>query len=152
MVFWYGVFVFYNNIEKLFQAYVRGTAPHIAVVNAIVIVGALPSVVAEKIGIRNPKIYITTKIVKHLYDKRPAEEFDCIIANLPWIIQYPEEIYRDKAGKTGSHCLVRAIRGERYLCPLDANGYVVTTFRIRDEKYLKEYELLRSWRDGAHSS
>jgi hypothetical protein len=101
-----------------------------------------------------------TRSLKHLYDKKPAEEFDFMIDHLECIIRNPDCLYSNKGDKTGNFCLTKQINGHNYLVVIEIVGrntenkevQVVTAFRIRSEKYLLNYELLRSWRDGAHSS
>jgi len=35
------------------------------------------------------KVYLNTRVLKHLYDKRPAEEFDLMTKILIDVVQYP---------------------------------------------------------------
>jgi len=106
------------------------------------------------------KAYITSRALKHLYDKKPAEEFDFILDHVISIIRTPDYIYRDKNLKSQRFCLVKEINTTQYLAAIEIINFnepdeeiqVVTSFRIRDSKYLRNYDLLRSWRDGAHSS
>jgi hypothetical protein len=140
------------KIREIFEKHIKGTAAYAIVMNETVLAGVLPAALAEMMGMKSQKVYIACRVIKHLYDKKPAEEFDYILANLHEIIGQPTEVYRNKSGKTGIFCIARVIKGERYLCSLDAEGCVVTAFRIRDDHYLIDYDLLRSWRDGDHSS
>jgi hypothetical protein len=111
-------------------------------------------------GCAQRKIYIHTRALKHLYDKKPAEEFDFLIDHLITIIRSPDLLYRNKYDKTGNFCIVKEIAGHRYIAiievkakqTIDEEIWIVTAFRVRDNKYLRTYDLLRSWRDGAHSS
>ncbi len=106
------------------------------------------------------KIYIQTRALKHLYDKKPAEEFDFLIDHLETIIRNPELLYKNKNNKTGDFCITKKIDDHRYIVIIEVVNrqtaqeeiFIVTAFRIRDEKYLRNYDLLRSWRDGARSS
>lgn len=99
-------------------------------------------------------------MLKHLYDKKPAEEFDFMMDHMEMIVQDPDELYRNKDNKTGNFCLVKNIQERRYIVVIETIAqqtddeaiWIVTAFRIRDEKYLRNYDLLRSWRDGARSS
>jgi hypothetical protein len=102
------------------------------------------------------KIYINSKVIKHLYDKRPAQEFDFIIRNIVSILKYPDRIYRNKRGKRGDYCFLKIIDGVCYLCCIEIcmrndqekiRFEVVTTF-IVTEKYLSDYELLWEWKGG----
>lgn len=103
--------------------------------------------------------------MKHMYDKKPAEEFDCILQNIISIIKFPEEIYRNKTGKQGDFIFKKEIKGLLYLCSIqiiesDINcgnlesNYIVTAFRLRPKKtsYLNSYGLLWSWKGDLPSS
>lgn len=99
------------------------------------------------------RVYVSTRMLKHLYDSRPAEEFVSIIENLHTIVKYPDEIYENKTGKRGDFCFVKELKGERYIASIeiterkDKKIFVATAFRLRKENYLKNYKLLWSWRD-----
>jgi hypothetical protein len=92
--------------------------------------------------------------------KKPAEEFDFLIDHLAIIIRSPDLLYRNKNYRTGNFCIVEKIGTYQYMIVIEVKArqtineeiWVVTAFRIRDDKYLRNYDLLRSWRDGAHSS
>ncbi len=101
------------------------------------------------------KVYVGTRVLKHLYDKKPAEEFIFIINSLHRIVKYPDKIYKNKNTKRGDWVFVKKIKNEQYICSLgvesqDNDRYleVATVFRIRKESYLKSYEFLWSWEDG----
>ena len=99
--------------------------------------------------------YVISSIsLKHLYDKRPAREFDLILIYLPFIIQSPDLIFKNKSAKRGSLCCVREINSELYFCSLEFDEEicsVVTCFRI-EEDYLNGYILLWSRKGGEPSS
>jgi hypothetical protein len=149
--------------EKLWsthERYVRRTRPesHISVMK--IRITKITDEARQAMGCAQKKIYIRTRALKHLYDKKPAEEFDFLIDHLAHIIRTPDHLYQNKSGKTGNFCLAKKIYGHRYIVVLEVTAKqapteeisVVTAFRIRDDKYLRNYDLLRSWRDGAHSS
>jgi hypothetical protein len=106
------------------------------------------------------RIYIRTYALKHLYDKKPAEEFDFVIDHLESIVRGPDCVYRNKTNKTGGFCITKKIDDDHYIVIIEVferntpkeEIQIVTAFRIRDKRYLENYELLWSWRDGAHSS
>lgn len=97
------------------------------------------------------KVYISARALKHSYDKRPAFEYDTIISNLHKIMKYPDKIYRNKQGKRGEYCFVKAIStGEKYLCIVEKGKQcleIVTCYRVPKEKYLNSFSLVWSWRD-----
>lgn len=138
----------------------RGTALEVAVRNVTVVAGMFPRAPLEKIGVINPRIYVSTRVLKHLYDKKPAEEFDFILENIPDILARPDHLYRNKSDKRGQFCLMKQIESREYLASLEVIDGIygreiqlVTAFRVRSEPYLKDYDLLWSRRDGeTHSS
>ena len=110
--------------------------------------------VRKALGVNNETVYITTRTMKHLYDKRPAEEYDSLIYNIVTVIRYPEKIYKNKHGKRGDYCFVTEIKGYMHFTSLeiiDDKIFIVTSFRV-SESYLKNYELLWSWKSGESSS
>lgn len=145
-------------LRALFERYIRGTKERTPVVLKTVFFCYLTRIVAEKLkqmesNIEEPKVFLTTTALKHCYDKRPAEEFDFILDNLDKIITYPNNIYKNKNEKRGQFCFVKNLRGDEYFCSLEFDGnkkkmFFVTSFRLRKENYLKNYELLWSWEGG----
>ena len=149
-----------NKIEilnNLYQKYIKGTQPKIFVTYKVVVLCHLTNqvnkVILDKSGLS--RVYISTKMIKHLYDKKPAEEFDFIIDNLHKIIKYPNYIYKNKKEKRGDWCFVKKIKNELYISSLECEEEIleiVTVFRIRKEKYLENFELLWSWEDDRSPS
>lgn len=148
-------------VQNLFDKHIKGTAEKAVVEDITIFLCHLTSAVAK--GNKFPSnTYLNTRVLKHIYDKKPAEEFDCIICNLYHIVRYPDNIYKNKNPKRGHYVFTKKIGDENYLCSLEhcflkeGNGKfeVVTAFRIRKGKegYLKSYDLLWSWRDGIPSS
>ena len=90
------------------------------------------------------RVSISTRVIKHAYDKRTAQEFDFFIRNLKKIIECPDEIYKNKDGKTGDICVTKTFNHGRYICVLEKTtpGYEVVTFFRIDSKYTNGYELL----------
>ena len=97
------------------------------------------------------KIYLSTRALKHLYDKRPAEEYDSILRFVITTLSAPDYIYKNKDSKRGDVCFVKEIQKNSYLVSVeecDGNPYFVTMFRVRKKSYLKNYSLLWSREDG----
>lgn len=105
-------------------------------------------------------IYIKSRSLKHVYDKRTAEEFDFILGNYGLLLADPDKIYRNKDQKRGDYCFVRRLEdGREYFCSLElecdlykkiSNLWLVTVFRIRKVSYLHNYKLL--WTRGSDIS
>jgi hypothetical protein len=148
-----------EKLWKMHKSYVRNTAAEAIVFEEKVCVGKLAIQAVEALNIPARETYITTRCLKHLYDKKPAEEFDFVINHIAKILQNPDYLYLNKQDKRGHFCLTKKIFNNEYFMSLETifekecqEIYIATAFRIRDSKYLKSYDLLRSWRDGAHSS
>lgn len=156
-----------NNFEvvkNLFEKHIHGTSEKAIVADVTVSICKLTVTVnkqMERIFKCDCRVYINARVLKHLYDKKPAEEFEFIVDNIHKIAKYPDCIYKNKNPKRGDVCLTKKINGENYICSLELcereDGgakelFVVTSFRIRKENYLNNYELLWSWRDDTLSS
>lgn len=152
------------SIVKLCQLYIQNTEEKQPVFEKTILICNVTNVVKKVCSLKTPKVYINTKILKHLYDKKPAEEFNFIVRNIHAIIKYPTHIYMNKESKRGDYIFTKIIKNKNYLCSVEViedcliNGIiehanvVATCFRIRDEKYLKKYELMWSWKGGNPSS
>ena len=141
----------------LCRHYIRGTAKEAIVANKRIMLCILTHSVIKGCGFADGSVYISTRMLKHMYDKKPAEEFDFLIDNAHKIIKYPTHVYKNRDGKRGDFCFVKEMGGIKYLCSIEVqkNGHeleVATAFRIRKENYLNNYELLWSWRDDDPSS
>ncbi|MDP3733442.1 MAG: hypothetical protein Q8Q91_02760 [Candidatus Daviesbacteria bacterium] len=155
------------TLVKLYKTHIKGTPEKSVVINLTIHLCNLTNAVKKAGKFNVHRVYITTKVIKHLYDSKPAEEFDFIVHNLPSIVKYPQHIYENKQGKRGELGFVKEINNITYFCsvektdeldPKDGNSgmnYIVTTFRLRPAKkdnYLKNYRLLWSWKGDIPSS
>ena len=145
-----------NKAEKLvdiFSQYVKETQPKAIVTQKTIILCRLTNQVNRTLlncrGLS--KIYINTIVIKHIYDKRPAEEFDFLIKYLHRIVKYPDKIYKNREQKRGEWIFVKEIKNELYLSSLATEKNkeleITTAFRIRKKNYLKKYNLIWSWED-----
>lgn len=149
--------------QDLHARYIRGTDKDAIVQNIEVFFCRLTHAVQKAIGVdsvkeagkmRTMRVYLKTRVLKHSYDKRPAEEYDFFIENLHAIVKYPELIYQNQYSKRGDYAFVKTIGNNKYLCSLECKNIgtpdcrmeIVTFFRPK-ETYLKNYTLLWSWRD-----
>lgn len=146
-----------NNkiVQNLFEKHIRGTAAKAVVEDVNVFLCHLTFAVAKENQF-SPNVYLNTRVLKHIYDKKPAEEFDCIVFYLDKIVRFPDHIYKNKNPKRGDYIFIKKIGSDIYLCSLQEileDGFnVVTAFRLRKENYLKSYDFLWSWRGGDSSS
>lgn len=146
-----------ESLHTLHKTYIRGTEPKAIVEYKKVFLCYLTAAVHKGGDFSTRNIYITTKVLKHMYDKKPAEEYDFLLVHLPQIIKYPDRIYQNRNGKRGNICLSKIVKNQPYLCSLEDKAenkeiVVVTAYRIRDKKYLEKYSLVWSWRDDVPSS
>jgi hypothetical protein len=145
-------------LVEMYKKYIYATPPKTIIADETTFLCHLTWAVAKAIGATTMKVYVSTRMLKHLYDSRPAEEFVFIIENLHTIAKYPDQIYENKAGKRGDFCFVKELKGERYTASIeiaereDKKIFVATAFRLRKESYLNNYKLLWSWRDDHPSS
>ena len=68
------------TIPRLFELYVKGSAKEAIVPERSGLVCHLTKATQEAINSSAMKVYISSRVIKHIYDKRPAEEFDMVIA------------------------------------------------------------------------
>lgn len=146
-------------IPDLHKKYVRGTEKRAIVQFVQIFICHLTVAVVKGTGCICNKVYVSTRVIKHIYDKRPAEEFDFLIENVHLVIKYPDRIYKNKDGKRGSYCFVKNVKNTMCFCSIETvekDGQppmceIVTFFRT-SEAYLKNYELLWEWKVGDPSS
>ncbi len=141
-------------ISDLHKKYVRGTEKRAIVQVVQAFLCNLTVSVASGIFCPCNKVYISTRVIKHVYDKRPAEEFDFLMSNGYLIVKYPDSVYMNKNNKRGSYLFVKKIESSKYACSIEiikkdntAQCEVATLFRT-NEDYLRNYELLWEWKGG----
>jgi hypothetical protein len=109
------------------------------------------------------KVLINTRVIKHLYDRKPAEEFDFVTTHLSELLVKPDQVFANKSSKRGDYVFVRKIGSSNYFCSLEvvvANGalhnklnlHIATVFRLRKKNYLHNYKLVWSRRGDIPSS
>ncbi len=140
----------------LYKKYVKGTIKRGVVKLTSVLLCVLTNAIIRGIKIEHNKVYISTRVIKHIYDKRPAEEFDFLLLNISDIVKYPDFIYSNKQAKRGNFVFVKELKNYKYFCSIEETQKdgelkcleIVTFFRINDNNYLKNYELLWKWEGG----
>lgn len=145
-------------LRNFFKNYIDGTTEKAIVVDRKIFLRHLTQAVLNGIKTEGnlSGVYVTSRSLKHLFDKKPAEEFMFILDNLHKIVKYPDKIYKNKDAKRGFFCFVKRIGDFEYLCSLEivilSDGkkeiQTATAFRLRDEKYIKKYTLLWDWGNG----
>lgn len=144
-------------VPELDKKYIRGTEKGAIVQDVRMFLCHLTKTVSKRgLGINQNKtrVYVSTRVLKHVYDKRSAEEYDFLINHIHTVTKYPDFIYKNKPGKRGDFCFVKAIKNKNYFCCIENVDdetskalEIVTFYRVQKEKYLENYKLLWGWRD-----
>lgn len=149
-----------SHVVGLHKKYVKGTPKKAIVKEVQSLLCHLPASVIKGAGLPFKKVYINTRVIKHNYDKRPAQDYDLLIGNLHNIVKYPSKIYKNKEEKRGSLVFVKTVNNEECLCVVETSQAddlsevvcLVATFYVPGEGYLDGFGLLWEWKDGNPSS
>lgn len=142
----------------LHKRYIRNTPAKAIVSDVEILLCNLTNDVVKRGGFKSKKVYLNTKVLKHLYDKRPGEKYDAILETMIPQTKFPDILYNNKPGETATKCLFKSIGGVKYLLCLeekDDRNEVVTCFRLREERamnYLKNLSQIWSWESGGSPS
>lgn len=151
------------TIPNLVEQYIKGTEAEAIVPLVTTFLCHLTIAVIKGVNLEYQKVYISTRVVKHIYDRKPAEEFEYLSNHIHKIVKYPDYIYMNKDSKRGDFGFVKQLDKDLYFCSVQAvddmiedggtSGLcVVTAFRLRKPNYLNNYKLLWSWRGDIPSS
>jgi len=151
-----------NNMERplnsLHENYIKGTQKEALVINKTVFLCNLTRSVNKACSLEAHRVFVTTRMLKHLYDKKTAEEYEFIINNLHTVVKYPDDIYKNRNSKRGDFLFAKLLKSNKYLCSIEIckdeeiKLFIATCFRIHNPKYLDNYEFLWSWKVGKPSS
>lgn len=148
-----------NTITSLHKKFIQNTIRNGIVKECTVYMCAVRKIIRTHCSIRSKKVFITSLALKHMYDKRPAIEYDFLLKNLAKIVRNPDFVRKNSVSKRGSYCFVKRIRRVMYTVSLEDNvvyknencSFIVTAFKT-DRNYLKKFPLIWSRRDGNPSS
>ncbi len=149
-----------NVLLNLHKTYVKDSECKATVQDKVIFLCHLTFRVQKELKLC-AKVYIKTRMIKHLYDKKPAQEYDFIIKNLHTMVKYPDKIYNNRDSKTGDYCFTKLMGGVNYLVSLEVEKqfdglddvlFIVTSFQLKKENYITKYDLLWSWKGGESSS
>lgn len=132
--------------KELHKKHIKGTEREALVKEVRALLCHLSKHIRKTLKIAEHKVYIKTVVLKHLYDKRNAQEYDFILENLHLIVKGPDKIYKNKSEKRGEFCFYKIINNRGILCSLEKNepdgGFdVVTAFTGKNlENYLKNFQ------------
>ncbi len=146
---------------ELYEKYIKGTEKQAVVQNVTALLCSMTVAVNKGSRVNCKRIYISTRVLKHVYDKRAAEEFDFLVSNIHQVLKYPDRVYKNRDAKKGDFCFVKKLKNNLYLASVEimknpqgesTHCEVITFFRIQKESYLNGYELLWEWKVGTPSS
>ena len=152
------------TLYKLYKKHIKGSPVKAIVFDFCVHVCSLTNDVAREGEFTGKKVHMKGRSVKHLYDKRPAEEFEFVMRHVEQVVKFPDRLYVNRGSKTGDFLFYKKIDEGVYLCSVEKTdetdpedgvsrmNYIVTCFRVRKESYLNNYELLRDWKVDIPSS
>lgn len=150
-----------RTIKTLHEKYIKGTKKQAIVPYLLVHIGNIAHTVKDGIQLPYTRIYISTRVIKHVYDKRPAEEFDFLIDNLHQIVKYPDRVFKNLDTKKGDYIFTKNLRNDTYLASIEiasdleltnTHCEVITFFRVQKISYLNNYKLLWEWKGDKPSS
>ena len=135
----------FQTLSSWHEKYVKLTFPKQIIVSKSLIFGKMDE---------DSTVYLNTRVMKHLYDKRTAVIYFLLLQNLEYLIFYPDKIYENGLDKRKSLIFVKQIKKELLVVVLEKNQekrnkiFVITAFKT-DEKYLEKFKLL--WKRRAAS-
>jgi len=108
-----------KSISALHEKYIKGTSKEEIIQIKTMFVCNLTHVVKSELKLSGHKAYITSKCLKHLYDKRTAEFYDFLLENIVNVVEQPEQIYKNKDGKRGNLIFLKTIRGVKLIVSVE---------------------------------
>ena len=87
-----------NKFEHFHNRYIKGTPPQGIVFLDKLLVTSLSESIQSVLDLPTTKVYISSKVIKHIYDRRLAMHFDYILSHLEELITNPDRIYLNKKG------------------------------------------------------
>lgn len=133
------------NFRTIFvwhEKYIQLTFPKQVVVNESLVLGKMYS---------NENVYLNTRVMKHLYDKRTAVVYFLLLKNMNQIVFKPDLVYQNNSQKKGSLIFTKLIKKELLAVIMESQEgkvFIVTAFET-DEKYLEKFKLI--WKRRAAS-
>lgn len=149
-----------RSLSNLVNRHIRNTPAKGYVKNLRIKICEFPHKFKGKLKIKDKRVYINTKSLKHLYDVRSAKEFNFIISNVERLILNPIKVFKNKEGKTGDVCFYNEIDKKCYFCIVEVAetaNYLVSVYKlspveVKRKNYLSGYKLLWSWKVDLPSS
>jgi len=109
------------GMRRFFIKNIKGTAYKSVIINDMFILCSITEHIS-KLLLSNANKYqvkISSRCLKHLYDRKPAEEFIFLLDHLYEIVKNPMHVYFNKSEKRGTFGLVKNICGADYFCSVE---------------------------------
>lgn len=148
-----------SPLRDLFETCIEHTAPKALISLRRLYLGRVPrpvgKIISQLTNSNNRHIYISTKALKHIYDrhiydKKIPEDFSLLLNNFIEIIKHPDCIYRNPLGKRGDFLFAKEIGRRTFIIIVEIarekNCIEIVSAFNTGKKYLKEYSLLWSGR------
>ncbi len=104
-----------DSVKYFVQKHITNTGYKRYVQDKTINLGNINSQIKSSLNIKSSKIHITSKSLKHIYDKHTykhnlTSEFEFIVTNLRKTTTKPELITTNKGGRRGSYCFIKRIK------------------------------------------
>lgn len=140
------------SIQQLHKKCVRDTSKDSIVVEISILLCTLTVAVKTGVNLGSKKVFLKSRVLKHIYDKRTAQEYDFFLKSLYKVVKYPDMIFKNSGSKRGSKLFVKEIEGGLFCIVLEENveddcNYIVTCFKTK-ESYLVKFQEIWHWEGG----
>jgi hypothetical protein len=137
-------------LEKFHKKYIAGTQPGDMVPEVRVLVVKIDKAIAQACNLPSRKVYITTRALKHLHERRSSADYDFIANNIWAALKYPSAIYKNIDGKRGEFLFAKVMKNNcHYGCAVCVDIIdgcnvlcIATAFKNTRGNYFKKCEVL----------
>ncbi len=149
-----------HKLQQIHDQFIKNQPDGAAVILEIFTLANLTEQVQQHLGLSVGKVHIKTKILKHMYERRPASIYDFLLMHLSEIIRFPERIYQNQEAKKGQFIFAKQFPEGLFMASIETNAHpetgqeihvLITAFKV-EQRYLNKYKLIWSWEDGDASS
>lgn len=145
------------TVHDIHAKYIEGTETEAQIIIKKFLLCDTTYTVKKSVPLISRKIYISTRSLKHIYDKHKNQSYDVIKQSLWKIARFPNTILLNSENKRGQYIFTKVIQGQLFCLVLEENNEekcyeVVTAFPTKNDKYLRKYQEIWCWRNGESSS
>ncbi len=138
-----------TELEKINKLYIKGKKPGEYVTEKVVTICQIKNNIRILLKLPLLKVYISTKVLKHIYEQRPDYEYELILQNLDEVLTEPDAIYQNAKSKRGTFIFKKNLNKNVLMASIEVvkqkKGkkeigipYIVTAFSPR-EGYFKKF-------------